>query len=228
MSADGLVLYAATDGGWMRLGRSPIEGRQVVHQMEVLRRIARTHVEQEQLEAVLVVPEDQALWLQYHLDLPDGTEADQVAPLIAERLEGQTPYALDELRYDCRLGAAQDGIYTVEVAVIALDTLREAESFARRHGFSPTGVIAYHQGASFPGTAWFGLAALPQTANGLTQIDAPHDGTIQALPEAGLPDLDPAPQTPAQRAAKVHPIDHGSVAPGTATPKRRLGPQGAS
>ena len=70
-------------------------------------------------------------------------------------LEGKTPYAVDELVFDWS-GTGK----TVQVAVVARETLEEAESFARENRFNPVSFVAIPEPGQFGGEPWFGPTAV--------------------------------------------------------------------
>ena len=77
---------------------------------------------------------------------------------IAAVLEGLTPYRLDELAYDWR--ETQTGL---KVAVVAKETLEEAEAFARDHRFNPVSFVAVPETDAFPGEPFFGASTLSKS-----------------------------------------------------------------
>ena len=152
-------------------------------------------------ETVLVLPDDQILYT----TLPfNGGDREGQKAYIARGLDGLTPYAIDELAFDWRdMG---DGRFAV--AVVAKETLDEAESFARDHGFNGTGFAASPPAERFPGVPLFSLTqaqadlALPGiglqfgpdewVASPVAEKTAPE--TEQAAPpEAAVPETDDQP-----------------------------------
>ena len=61
----------------------------------------------------------------------------QGAPSIEEALVGRTPYAVEDLVFDF----SRQGDH-LKVAVVARETLEEAEGFAEAYGFCPAGFVA--------------------------------------------------------------------------------------
>lgn len=212
MSTTGVVLYASTPDGWITLGRATFSARNMGTQMAVLRRIALAHCEDAPdtapLTALLLVPEDQVLWTRFGTDGVAGDPA-AVNAFIRSNLDGMTPYDAADLRFDWRRSGAG-----LDTAVIAIETLQEAEKFAGLHGFRPVGVAALTETGDFPATAWFGLSRAPHEPDGRNVIDAPFGDNIHALPTAAVPEIT-APEaslSPAQMAAKLKTID-GETAP---------------
>ena len=100
----------------------------------------------------LVIPNDQILYLTVHAPGPDG--ATRRAQVVAA-LEGRTPYDVADLAFDYT-GTGPE----VQVAVIAKETLAEAESFAAEHRLNPIAFVAAPEPDSFAAEPWFGLSAM--------------------------------------------------------------------
>ncbi|WP_375551968.1 hypothetical protein [Rhodophyticola porphyridii] len=130
---------------------------------------------------LLILPDDQILYTE--LEGLGGSAA------IPGRLEGLTPYAVEDLAYDWRdLGGGRAAL-----AVVARDTLDEAEGFARDNGFNGVGFAASPPVEKYPGVPLFQLA---DEARGLN------------LPDSGLafgPDTwtRPDPEEPPEPAAEI-------------------------
>lgn len=103
------------------------------------------------LRSLLLLPQSQILFTDVAL-APEGGAAQEA--LIRAALEGRTPYALHELVFDWQ---AREG--RCAVAVIARETLDEAESFAKAHGFHPVSFAAWPAPGLFDGPPWFGPTA---------------------------------------------------------------------
>ena len=95
---------------------------------------------------LLILPDDQILYTE--LDGLGGSAS------IPGRLEGLTPYEVADLAYDWRdLGGGR-----AVLAIVARETLDEAEGFAREHGFNGVGFAASPPVEKFPGVPLFQLA----------------------------------------------------------------------
>jgi hypothetical protein len=115
----------------------------------------------------LIVPNDQILYLT--LSAPGPDDAGRRAQ-IREGLEGRTPYDVDDLVFDWS-GKGDE----VQVAVIARETLIEAEAFAADHRFNPISFVAVPEDGTFAGEPWFGpseLAASLLTAGEKVERDS--------------------------------------------------------
>ncbi len=107
------------------------------------------------LATKLIIPNDQILYTAVTAPGPDETS--RLAQIRAG-LVGLTPYEVDDLAFDW---SAQGDL--VQVAVIARETLAEAEAFAAEHRFNPVAFVALPQDGAFQGEPWFGPTALAAT-----------------------------------------------------------------
>ncbi|MDJ0821878.1 MAG: hypothetical protein QNJ09_08740, partial [Paracoccaceae bacterium] len=99
---------------------------------------------------VLMIPNEQIRYI----DLPDlGGDESTRETAIRAALEGATPYAVDDLKFDYALAPGR-----ILVAAVAQDTLNEAEAFARSHGFNPASFAAQAPQGAFDGAVDFGRA----------------------------------------------------------------------
>jgi len=91
----------------------------------------------------LIIPDSQILYLE--MTAPGPSETDQ-RDQIEAALDGQTPYDVSDLVFDWR-GAGPE----VLVAVIARETLDEAEEFAVEHRFNPISFVgeSVHDGVKW-------------------------------------------------------------------------------
>lgn len=100
----------------------------------------------------LVIPNEQILYLT--VDAPGPDDAARHAQVSAA-LEGRTPYDVADLAFDYT-GTGPE----VQVAVIAKETLAEAEAFAAEHRLNPIAFVAAPEPDSFAAEPWFGLSAM--------------------------------------------------------------------
>ena len=99
----------------------------------------------------LILPNSQILYTEVHAP---GPSRDDKRRQIAAALDGRTPYAVEDLVFDWSGKGA-----TVKVAVIARETLAEAEAFAVEHRLNPVSFVAAPEAGSFVGEPWFGPTA---------------------------------------------------------------------
>ena len=83
---------------------------------------------------------------------------------ITAALEGMTPYEVPDLVFDWS-GRGE----TVQVAIVARDTLAEAESFAEDWGFCPVGFVAV------PAAVTASPARVSVSVRSCTSCDSTHD-----------------------------------------------------
>ncbi|WP_136682584.1 hypothetical protein [Falsirhodobacter xinxiangensis] len=126
----------------------------------------------------LLIPNSQILYTSV-------TASDDAA--IRRAVDGLTPYSVDDLVYDWQA----DGDST-RVALLARETLDEAEGFANDHGMRPVGFAAIPPEGKFPREPWFGptLTAPASLAEGEV---AEGDAQPVIIVEAPEPEVPPAP-----------------------------------
>ena len=143
----GITLLHRTGRGWLPLGDAAIDDPALGENLGYLRATA-LGLEPQGITSKLVIPNDQILYTR--VDAP-GPEAGKRRNQIRRALEGRTPYGVDELVFDWS-GTGPE----VMVAVIARDTLAEAEAFAASHRFNPMSFVALPDPAQFDGEPFFG------------------------------------------------------------------------
>ncbi|RGP36671.1 hypothetical protein D1012_13495 [Pseudotabrizicola alkalilacus] len=210
LTEDGITLLHRTSRGWLDVGTVAFDDPDMGAALDYLRSTA-LGLSPKGITTKLIIPESQILYLEVEAAGPDDTSR---RAQIEAALDGRTPYALDELAYDW-MG---DGP-TVTVAVVARETLAEAEGFATEHRFNPLSFVANPE-RGFDKEPFFGPSALapslltggeqveadaePVTiiAREMSQAEAAIEGTAQgaasdkADPEVPEPEV-PAPVTPA-------------------------------
>ncbi|WP_417254961.1 hypothetical protein [Celeribacter sp.] len=176
LSHDGIVLLHRASSGWHHMGEVALDAPDMAGELAELRALA-TSVSSAGLASKLVIPNSQILYR----TLPDpGPDARDAA--IRAELDGATPYALDDLVWD---STVQDG--QLQIAVVARETLEEAESFATEHRFNPVSFVALPDAGTYEGEPFFGRC---QSADGLIGPDTriePDDEAIRILPKRRLP-----------------------------------------
>ncbi len=186
--------------GWNRVGEVALDDADLVQALGMLRATA-SGLESGGVRTKLIIPEDQILYTRIPLaaqsDILRGAE-------VRTGLHGMTPYGVEDLVYDW----VDEGDSAV-VAVVARDTLDEAEDFASAHKFNPVSFVAIPRPDQFPREPWFGLT---RAANGLLppnddleRDEAPITivGRSPAAPPQAAPVAppDPAPEPLAKPAA---------------------------
>lgn len=160
LSHDGIGLLHRGKSGWERVGEVALDAPDFGERLTALRRAAKTRAP-EGVTTKIVVPASQILYTEITAPGPQSAVRRRQ---IADALEGMTPYAVPDLVFDwCGQGEV------VQVAVVARETLAEAEAFADDCGFFPVSFVAAPDPAQFAGEPWFGItttapAHLPQGA----------------------------------------------------------------
>lgn len=175
LSQESIRLLHASAGGWQDMGDVDPASDTLRDDLAVLRRTA-TALEPVGMRCALIIPESQIRYMQ--IDTP-GLDATARQKAARASLNGATPYKVDDLSIDF----VENG-NTTHIAAVARETLAEAETFGREHGFNPVSFIAQPDAATYPGQPFFGLTALGED---LSQRDAvpqapPVPGQVQKPP----------------------------------------------
>ncbi|SEK38966.1 hypothetical protein SAMN05443999_101336 [Roseovarius azorensis] len=181
LSFEGIgLLHRAGSAGWHLVGEVALDATDLAGDLASLRNKAAA-LDPAGLASKLIIPEEQIRYL----DLVAGdASAGDIATLVADALDGATPYALDELAYDW----VQTGAH-VQVAAVARETLQEAESFAREHRFNPVSFVARPAPERFAGEPFFGPAT---GAQGVERDTGPVRIIDRAPPPPAKPASEPA------------------------------------
>ncbi|AJE47989.1 hypothetical protein [Celeribacter indicus] len=147
LSHDGIVLLHRASAGWHHMGEVSLDAPDMAAELEQLRDLA-TAVSTRGLSSKLVIPDSQILYRSIPDPGPDTATRDAA---IRAALEGATPYALGDLVWDWRTVAGR-----LQIAVVARETLEEAEAFATEHRFNPVTFVAMPDPALFGGEPFFG------------------------------------------------------------------------
>lgn len=216
LSHDGIGLLHRGKSGWELVGEVALDAPDFGERLTALRRAAKTRAP-EGVTTKIVVPASQILYAEITAPGPQSAVRRRQ---IADALEGMTPYAVPDLVFDWS-GEGE----VVQVAVVARETLTEAEAFADDCGFFPVSFVAAPDPAQFAGEPWFGItttapAHLPQGARierdtealppdllraAAASVVEPGTETVAepgAEPPAAQPELaPPAPEAPAAASA---------------------------
>ena len=215
LTDDGITLWQRGSPGWLRVGAVPPDAEDLDTQMQGLVKIASA-LAPEGLLTKLVVPDAQILYC----TLPvSARNREMQGHEIRAQLAGRTPYPVEELDFDWNVS---DGM--AEVAVVARETLVEAEDFARGYGLNPACSVAAPANGNFEREPFFG------TARGLRNIlddpsqlerddDILHETGAAVLPDPELMDA-PAPTKPPENA--------GAAAATKPQPEAEIPPEAAA
>jgi hypothetical protein len=144
-------LLHRTGAGWQEVGQVSLDAPDLTEALGYLRATA-LGLSPRGISTKLVIPNDQILYTQVHAPGPDAAKR---RSQIKAALEGRTPYAVKDLVFDW-WGNGPD----VQVAVIAKETLAEAEAFAADNRFNPVSFVAAPENGTFKGEPWFGPSSL--------------------------------------------------------------------
>lgn len=140
-------LLHRTARGWLQVGETAFDTADLAEALGYLRGSA-LGLSPGGLTTKLVLPNSQIKYLE--LDAPGPTDADRRNQLRAA-LVGRTPYNVEDLVFDWSGTGAK-----VQVAVVARETLDEAEAFAVEHRFNPVSFVGLPPKGDFKGEPWFG------------------------------------------------------------------------
>ena len=154
LSHDGIILYRRAADGWRSLGTASLDADRMSEDLAALReRATETGGE---LATKLIIPNSQILYTSCPASGGDEL-ADEVR--VRAALVGATPYDVTDLVFDWQ----SDG-ETLQIAVVARETLDEARAFAAEHGFGPVGYVAVPPEGLFTREPFFGPADRGPTA----------------------------------------------------------------
>ena len=149
LTEDGVTLLHRTARGWLDVGHTTFSDPDLPAALEYLRSTA-LGLAPKGISTKLVIPNSQILYTE--VEAPGPTDDDRRAQIEAA-LVGRTPYAVEDLVYDWSGSGS-----TLRVAVVAKETLAEAEGFATEHRFNPVSFVAIPDGG-FAGEPFFGTTA---------------------------------------------------------------------
>lgn len=195
LSHDGIRLLHRAPGGWRLVGDVALDDPDMAEKLGQMRAFAET-LDDAPLTTKLIVPNSQVLYTSVEASGPDDI-AREVQ--IRSGLEGVTPYAVADLVFDWRA----DG-NTARVAVIARETMDEAETFASSFGYNPVSFVARPDSGAFSGEPFFG-----KTTSAAQILGAAARVT---------PDTSPVPKSPKLIDQLLDGDDAGTVEPQASTP----------
>ncbi len=178
-------------GHWQEIAREKIEGTDIEARLQAL--ADRTDPPG---PIYIFLPRDQILYTDVKISSEDNAAAE-----IDAAIAGRTPYALRDLEFDWEQNSAREA----RVAVIARETLNEAEAFATARGLAVAGFSALADPADFPRLPDFGGVAVDL----LSDADEP---TADATPTFTTGrSLKPLPAASDTVAAAASEFDQGPV-----------------
>ena len=169
LTHDGISLLHRATGGWVVVGEVALDTQDLTAALADLRKTALA-LSPQGMSCKVVVPNSQILYRR----LPDpGGDAAARNRVVRSALEGATPYATDDLVWSWENGAE-----TLSVAVVARETLGEAEDFATEHRFNPVSFVAIPETDDYAGEPFFGRTNLADTLLGPQTALEPDDTPI--------------------------------------------------
>ncbi len=187
MTHHGIDLFERAGAQWLTLGSVSLESADLDGDLAALRRAAERR-SPKGVFAKLIIPASQVLYTRVHAP---GPSAAQRKRQIAHALDGVTPYAVSDLKFDWSGTGAE-----VMVAVVAKETLAEAEDFARTYGFAAMAFVAQPEADQFAGEPWFGPTAMAaQYLNEGERVERDQDPVQVSGTVTDLADEDRAPET---------------------------------
>lgn len=147
LSHEGIRLLHRTKGGWSLVGSVALDDPDLARELEELRRSAAM-LEAGGFTTKLVIPDSQVLYTTVSAPGPDDIARETQ---IRAALDGMTPYPVGELVFDWRADGDE-----ARIAVLARETMEEAENFAANYRFNPVSFVARPGRGKFTGEPFFG------------------------------------------------------------------------
>ncbi len=221
LSHEGISLLHRAKTGWMQIGDVSLDAPDLNAQLQMLRRTA-ANLDHGGLTTKLVIPNSQILYTE--IEAPGPDTAARIAQ-IRDGLVGLTPYDVADLVFDWRMSGT-----AAQVAVVARETLHEAEAFAAEYRFNPVSFVALPVGGSFDGEPFFGPTAHAAKLLSDGETIEPDGKAMTVLrtgragprSPAAAPEPDPA-EDPAPEPAAPDPAPE-NPAPGAAAPEAAAEP----
>jgi type IV pilus biogenesis protein PilP len=172
LSFEGIGLEEYAKGASSKIAEAILDMDDFDQRMSELSRKAEA-MSGDGLRVALILPNEQIKFVS--VACPDDADPITINEHILRTMDGATPYPMDELRFDHHLA---DG--TLYVAAVALETLNEAEEFAKNYGFSPLACIARTD--TFPTEVFFGLSDAPLGLMPRLSTEEPEDDVEESAP----------------------------------------------
>ena len=204
LTREAIALLHRTPKGWLTVGETAFDAPDLGDTLDCLRKTA-LGLSPLGVASKVILPNNQILYLELHA--PGPSREDKRRQIMAG-LVGRTPYDVEDLVFDWSGKGA-----TVKVAVVARETLNQAEDFAVAHRLNPVSFVAIPEEGTFVGEVWFGptnaadtiLAAgevVERDRDAVSVIAAPTVAptiapTVAAIPDPELESALAAPAEPA-------------------------------
>lgn len=208
LTSETIGLLHRTPKGWLSIGDVAFDAPDLAEALDYLRKTA-LGLSPLGVATKLILPNSQVLYTEIHAP---GPSRDEKRRQIATALEGRTPYGVDDLVFDWSGKGA-----TVKVAVIARETLDQAEGFAVEHRLNPVSFVAIPEDGAFVGEPWFGPTAA--AASILAEDETvERDRDPVTILHRELPKAEPAPSAVEPETPEADPVADETPAPAVAPP----------
>ncbi|WP_309668411.1 translation initiation factor 2 [Tabrizicola sp.] len=203
LTSDRIGLLHRTPKGWLSIGEVAFDAPDLPEALDYLRKTA-LGLSPMGIACKVVVPNGQILYTD--VTAPGPSREDKRKQILTA-LEGRTPYNVEDLVFDWSGKGA-----TVKVAVVARETLTEAEAFATEHRLNPVSFVAIPEAGSFVGEPWFGPTSAASTllAEGET-VDKDREPIVVLRRE--LPSADAGVEKSAEKPADEAVVQTVAAAP---------------
>ncbi len=204
LTRETIGLLHRTPKGWLTIGEAAFDAPDLAEALDYMRKTA-LGLSPMGVATKLILPNSQILYTEVHAPGPSREEKRRQ---IATALEGRTPYDVEDVIFDWSGKGA-----SVKVAVIAKETLAEAEAFAVEHRLNPVSFVAIPEEGEFVGEPWFGPAA---AAAGILAEDetVERDRDPVTILHRELPKAEPAPEPTAEPEPPVATAEDDDPLPG--------------
>lgn len=187
LTDDGITLWQTSSHGWLRVGAVAMDSPELDADMRAMARVAMA-IAPDGVQTKLVIPDDQILFDTVSVE---GKSDADVQKNIRHQLEGRTPYPIEELEFDWIIAEGK-----ARVAVVARETVLEAEEFANTYGLNPVAAVAAPSEAKFSQEPFFCATRAGRKAHpGISRSSFKRDRVIETG-LATLPDPEPTPIDP--------------------------------
>lgn len=216
MSEAGVTLWQRAQKGWLRVGAVALDHPDMGAAFAEVVATARK-LEPGQILTKLVIPDDQILYCR--VPAP-ATDPEERRAQIRAGLAGRTPFPVEELDFDWT-GTGPEP----HVAVVARETLIEAEEFAKAQGLNPVSFVAAPANGVFSREPFFGPTRCARSILGDPELLERDDALLR---ETGIARLEePAPKADARPDAAAASANEGpekgpekGASPAPAAPKQ--------
>lgn len=180
LTHDSVSLLHRTPNGWLFVGKVMLDADDLAGEIAFWRGTAQS-LAPHGMTSKLVIPNSEVLYRRLHAPGPDDKSRDAQ---IRAQIDGLTPYAIDELVFDWV--TAPDG-KSVDVAVVARETLAEAEGFAVEHKLNPVSFVAKPDATDFVAEPFFGATRCAPQILGAGAVPERESVTIAVTGKAAVP-----------------------------------------